>query len=95
MTTEQYLYPDREMRDLAYETEKARGTKGVTRFTDQKDGKILYVLAVPHGVSKRTQSSKWDINLTQRPAENANNTKENLTDSAESENMASEGAPNV
>ena len=91
MPTDQYIYQSKELRDLAFETEKARGTKGVTKFTDQVNGKMVYILAVPVPVSPQTR------NVTKSDNESliAQNAALELTSVPESDNMTSEGNPNV
>jgi hypothetical protein len=90
MPTDQYIYQNKEMRDLAWETEKARGSKGVTRFTDQIDGKLVYILAVPHQVGHVTKSNEAaDI------PDFALNAQKDLTTNENGDNMTSEGSPNV
>ena len=61
MTTDVYQFPNREMRDLAFETERAKGSKGVTKSTDQINGKMVYILAVPVPVSNLTQNPASDM----------------------------------
>ena len=81
MATDLYQFATAEMRDLAYHTEQARGTRGVTKFTDSVDGRVVYVLAVP--VGDKTLPKGRKRNTEQEIAENAQNA------------MESEGNPNV